>query len=115
MYVVSQDANRMDRFDPQTGEVEMFEVPGLKPEDGPSLVFLSPGPDDTSLWFSEFLNNQVGRFRPHHREVHGVSPFGISGGSAPIGIFHEFYDNNIWFTEAVPRHAIPIGVGHIIP
>lgn len=105
IYVVSQDANQIDRFNPLTGAVEVFDVPGLTPEDGPSLVFLSPGPEHppTSLWFSEFLNDRVGRF---DLVTHRFTEFykGVSGGSAPIGIVTGL-DGDIWFTEAVPDSA----------
>jgi hypothetical protein len=113
VYVVLQDSNQLGRFNPRTGEVRVFDVPGLSPEDGPSLVFLSIGPDNTSLWFSEFLNDRIGRF---DLLTHEFTEFhrGITGGSAPIGIVTG-PDGNIWFTEAVPDTRSPGRIGRLIP
>jgi len=113
IYVVLQDDNQLGVFDPDTGETEEFKVPGLSHRDGPSLVFMAIGPDNTSIWFSEFLNDRIGRF---DLNTHRVTQFykGMQGGAAPIGLVTG-PDGNIWFTEAVPDLRFPGRIGRLIP
>jgi len=113
VYVVLQGSNQLGRFNPSTGEVRVFDVPGLSPKDGPSMVFLALGPDKTSLWFSEFVNDRIGRFDLITNEFTEFYR-GIQGGAAPIGIVTG-PDGNIWFTEAVPDTRFPGRIGRLIP
>jgi TolB protein len=98
IYIVQQDANLLASFDPETGEYREFVVPNLSPADGPSLVFMTVGPDNNSIWFSEFLNDRVGRLDLITGEVVEFEN-GISVNAAPIGIVVG-PDGNIWFSEA---------------
>ncbi|HXG08499.1 MAG TPA: Calx-beta domain-containing protein [Gemmataceae bacterium] len=99
LYLVLQDANLIGQFNPVTRAVRTFAVPGLSPQDGPSLVFLAVGPDNRSIWFSEFLNDRVGKLDLATGQITQYSR-GIIPGSAPIGIITG-PDGNIWFTETV--------------
>jgi streptogramin lyase len=99
LYVVLQDANKIGVFNPRTREVQEFDIPGLSVADGPSLVFYAAGPDNHSIWFTEFLNDRVGRF---DTITHEISEYflGITPSSAPLAIANG-PDGNIWFTEPV--------------
>ena len=104
-YVVLQDANRLGRYNPTTGEVKEFPVPGLSVADGPSVVFLTVSHDKRFLWFSEFLNDRVGRFELATEQFTEYFS-GIAANGAPIGIVVG-PDDNLWFTEAVLDTRIP--------
>jgi streptogramin lyase len=112
MYVVEQDANQLGQVDLVTARVREFKVPGLVRQDGPSLVFLSLGPDGRSLFFSEFLNDRVGRF---DLRTHKFTEYfcGISGGASPIGILTG-PDNAVWFSETFPGGTSG-GMGRLVP
>jgi streptogramin lyase len=99
LYVVLQDANKIGVFNPRTRQVQEFDIPGLTEADGPSLVFYAAGPDGRSIWFTEFLNDRIGRF---DTITHDVAEFfsGITPGSAPLAIALG-PDGNMWFTEPV--------------
>jgi streptogramin lyase len=112
IYVILQTVNRIGQFDPATGETHEYPT-SLTREDGPSLVFLTVGPDKKSLWFSEFLNDRIGRF---DLVTHKVTDFacGVTPNSAPIGITVG-PDNNIWFSEPVLDTRVSGRMGRLIP
>jgi virginiamycin B lyase len=108
IYIVQQDANLLARFDPETGQCREFVVPNLTPADGPSLVFMTVGRENKSIWFSEFLNDRVGRLDLITDEVLEFE-HGISVNAAPIGIVVG-PDGNIWFSEATLDLNAPAGL-----
>ena len=111
-YVTLQDANRIGRYDPVTGEVREFEVPGLSAEDGPSVTFPLVSPDGKSIWFSQFLNDRVGRFDIATQEFTQFFS-GISANSAPIEM--QMSDaNTLWFAEAELNPRIPGRIGRLV-
>jgi streptogramin lyase len=112
IYVILQDANTIGKVNINTLEVEEFKT-SLTREDGNSLVFLAFSADKKYMWFSEFLNDRVGRFE---LATHKVTEYdcGISAGSAPIGIVLG-PDNEIWFSEPVLDTTISGRIGRIVP
>jgi uncharacterized delta-60 repeat protein len=107
LYVVLQDSNQIGVFNPQTKQVEeIISIPGLRVDipsgmdagvgDGPSIVQFVAGPDG-GLWFTEFLNDRVGRLDLVTHEVTEYSQ-GITPNAAPLNIVVG-PDGNLWFSE----------------
>ncbi len=71
------------------------------------------GPDNQSIWFTEFLNDRVGRF---DLVTHEVTEFfmGISPNSAPLAIVVG-PDNQLWFSEAVLNVTERGRIARIVP
>ena len=122
LYVVLQDSNRIGVFDPAAKQVAReVEIPGLKLEiepgedhgvgDAGSIVQFVAGPDGTSIWFTEFLNDRVGRLDLNTFEVTEYFE-GIRPNAGPLNIAHG-PDGNIWFSEAMLDPSQPSGIARI--
>jgi virginiamycin B lyase len=112
IYVILQYANRIGKLNPNTLEVQEFKT-SLTPQDGNSLVEIAFSPDNKYMWFSEFLNDRIGRF---NLLTHKVTEFdcGISPNSAPIGIVIG-PDRNIWFCEPELDFTVAGRIARLIP
>lgn len=104
IYIVQPDAGEIGSYDPKTGQIREYHT-SLTKQDGNSLVFLTVGPDKHSLWFSEFLNDRVGKVDLRTGRVTEYTA-GITPGSAPIGIVVG-PDKNVWFSEPVLDTRVP--------
>jgi streptogramin lyase len=113
LYVVLQDSNQIGVFNPQSRQVEeIISIPGLRVEipsgmdagvgDGPSIVQFVAGPDG-GLWFTEFLNDRVGRLDLATLAVTEYAQ-GITPNTAPLNIVVG-PDGNIWFSEPMLDRA----------
>ncbi|HXG08500.1 MAG TPA: hypothetical protein VNK04_01805 [Gemmataceae bacterium] len=108
LYVVLQDSNQIGVFNPRTRRIEdIISIPGLRMDipfgrdegvgDGASIVQFVAGPDGRSIWFTEFLNDRVGRLDLVTRQVTEYWQ-GITPNAAPLNIVVG-PDGNIWFSE----------------